>query len=225
MSKSKKKLKSLHKILNIYTGIGLFFWLIATVLILIPSLPYVWYRINTKATEQEIENITLPTEPRANPDISFTDIIAKYEEEYEADKLPDFDSTLSKTNLLLIPSIGVNGNINEGVDSKKVLEKGIWRIPDYGTPEDETAIILASHRFGHITWTNEFRTKNSFYNLPKTKESDEIQIIWNQRKYTYEIYKAEETTAIKDYKADLILYTCRMFNSPIRIFRYAKRVN
>lgn len=225
MGKSKKKLKNLNKILNIYTGIGLFLWAIATILILVPSFPYLWYRMNTDATEQDLENITLPTETRANPDISFTDIISKYDEEPEEDPLPEFDATLPKRNLLIIPSIGVNGNINEDLDSQKALTKGVWRVNDYGTPEDETAIILASHRFGYITWTNDFRTKNSFYNLPKTKTGDKIQIIWNQRQYEYEIYKAEENTAIKDYDADLILYTCRMFNSPIRIFRYARRVN
>lgn len=225
MDKSKKKLKNLNNILNLYTGIGLFLWAMATILILVPSFPYLWYRINTDATEQDVENITLPTDPQANPDISFTDIISKYEEKPEEDPLPEFDPTLPKQNLLIIPSIEVNGNINESLDPSKALDKGIWRVHDYGTPEDETAIILASHRFGYITWTNEFRTKNSFYSLPKTKEGDKIQIIWNQRKYEYEIYKAEENTAIKDYDADLILYTCRMFNSPIRIFRYARRVN
>lgn len=225
MGKSKKKLKSLNKILNIYTGIGLFLWVVATVLILVPSLPYLWYRINPEATELELETIVIPTESKASSDISFADIIEKYEEEYEENKLPKFDPNLPEDNLLIISSIGIRGNINEGQDSHKELEKGIWMVPDFGTPEDETAIILASHRFGHITWTNEYRTRNSFFNLPKTKEGDEIQIIWNQRKYKYEIYKAEEDTAIKDYDADLILYTCRMFNSPIRIFRYANRVN
>ena len=54
---------------------------------------------------------------------------------------------------------------------------------------------------------------------------DRIEIIWGQRKYVYEIYRAEDSTGIQDYEADLILYTCRLFNSPTRIFRYANRVN
>jgi hypothetical protein len=65
----------------------------------------------------------------------------------------------------------------------------------------------------------------SFFSLPKTRVGDKIDIIWGQRKYEYEIYKAETKTQISDYDADLILYTCLLYNSPDRIFRYARRIN
>lgn len=221
------KLKKLNKILNIYTGVGVVLWIAATILILIPSFPHIWYRINAQATDQEVDTIIGPTLPDADKSVSFGDIISKYEAEYESNKveLPPLDKSLPKTNKLKISKIGVNGKIYEGKNAEKTLEKGIWRVNDYGTPEDEYTIILASHRFGHITWSSSFRKANSFYNLPKTKVGDTVEIIWHQRKYKYEIYKAEESTKIKDYEADLILYTCKMINSPVRIFRYAKRVN
>ena len=62
-------------------------------------------------------------------------------------------------------------------------------MPDFGTPLDRTKpVILAAHRFGYLAWTNLYRRKNSFYNLPKLKEGDLVEITYKQRKYTYEIY-------------------------------------
>jgi sortase (surface protein transpeptidase) len=105
------------------------------------------------------------------------------------------------------------------------LKKGIWIVPNFGTPESNNLpIIIAAHRFGYIEWTKEFRETSSFYNLPKLKSGDRVQIIWNQRSYEYEVYKSEDSTQITDYNADLILYTCRMYNSPVRVFKYLDRV-
>ncbi|MBN2100311.1 sortase [Candidatus Dojkabacteria bacterium] len=223
-----KKSKLLNKILNIYTLIGFALIALSLVFLLTPSLPYLWYLVNKGATDQEIDSLVGPVQPRADPEISFEDIIKKYEENYANEdkvKLPELDKSLTKKNTLIIPNIGVNGEIHEGTNAEKTLEKGIWRVNDYGTPEDKVPIILAAHRFGYITWSWDFRKKDSFYYLPKTKVGDKVEIIWKQRKYKYEIYKAEENTQIKDYNADLILYTCKLFNSPVRVFRYAKRVN
>ena len=158
-----------------------------------------------------------------NSDISFTPPEEAPPEEKV--QLPSFDPSLSATNTLIIPNIGVNGQIHEGTNASDMLDKGVWRVNSFGTPEDYNAIILAAHRFGYVYWSNDFRTTNSFYNLPKAKLGDKVEIIWGQRKYEYEIYRAEDSTGIQDYDADLILYTCRLFNSPVRIFRYANRVN
>jgi sortase (surface protein transpeptidase) len=98
--------------------------------------------------------------------------------------------------------------------------------PDYGQPDkNDLPIIVAAHRFGYVYWDRETRNRVSFFRLPDTKVGDEIEIIWNQRRYVYEIYAEDESTYIKDYEADLILYTCKYFNSPQRIFRYATRIN
>ena len=98
-------------------------------------------------------------------------------------------------------------------------------VPEFGDPiNSEKTIIIAAHRFGYSYWSREERSVVSFYNLPKTGIGDTVSIIWDQREFVYEIYKAEESTYITDYDADLILYTCKYFNSPVRIFRYAKTV-
>ena len=140
--------------------------------------------------------------------------------------VPEFNPNLPEGYFVLIPSIKVNSPISDSKDYKKALLKGTWIVNDYGTPElDELPIILAAHRFGYTNWSTEFRNRISFYNLPKTEIGEKVSIYWNQREYIYEIYAKEESTYISDYSADLILYTCKYFNSPVRIFRYANRIN
>ena len=70
-----------------------------------------------------------------------------------------------------------------------------------------------------------FRKLNSFYSLPKLVPGDTIKIIWNQRPFEYKVYSTSTGTEITEYKANLILYTCQMWNSPVRFFVYAIKVN
>lgn len=141
--------------------------------------------------------------------------------------LPRFDPSLSKTNRLTIPSIGVDTDIEESTyeNYESALKKGVWRVSDFGEPDLKGApVILAAHRFGYLAWTNSYRHYNSFYNLPKVKEGDVITIAWEQRLYIYGVYKTENGEEIGDYSADLILYTCENLNGPERIFVYAKLI-
>ena len=138
---------------------------------------------------------------------------------------PPLDTNLPVENMLLIPTIGVESQIHVSSyeDYEEVLKNGVWRAPDFGTPDKrEKPTILVAHRYGYLRWTNMFRRKNSFYNLTKLKKGDMIEIIWRQRKYVYAVYDESEGEKIEDYNADLILYTCRDLTSSIRIFKYAK---
>lgn len=138
---------------------------------------------------------------------------------------PQFNQTLPKTNMLIIPSIGVEGEINEAAhdDYETALRKGIWHEPSFGTPYARSQpTILAAHRFGYLAWTNQYRRENSFYNLPKLAVGETVEIIWKQRQYVYEIYDESEGKEMVDYNADLILYTCEALNSDVRIFKYAR---
>lgn len=198
-----------------FIGIGLASWAAATIVVLAPVLPHLLYRLSPSMPNQLARNI------------SSTAASSSVEEAPRSGGrvLPPLDSTLSKTPTLKIPTILVNGELHTSEFSEDILKKGLWLVPDFGTPENnQKAIIVAAHRWGYLDWTNSFRRLNSFYNLPKTKVGDEVKIIWNQREYTYQIYKGETATAISDYEADLILYTCELWNSPTRIFRYARRV-
>ena len=57
------------------------------------------------------------------------------------------------------------------------------------------------------------------------KVGDKVTIIWEQRQYEYTIYSTVTGTHVSDYNANLILYTCQLWNSPVRIFIYANRSN
>ena len=117
--------------------------------------------------------------------------------------------------------------IGEGGEKEyeEVLQHGPWRVPDFGTPDDRRLpMILAAHRYGYLSWSNSFRRKHSFFNLPKLKVGDQVTVTWNQRPYVYEIYGGDEGTHISDYSADLILYTCQYLESDRRIFKYARLV-
>jgi len=218
MYKYMKKKEKVNKLLNIYQGIGFSFILITLVLIAIPVSPYIWYRLNPDAVDRDEDKIV--------KEVTEKEIIPEDPTPIEEKTIPPFDPNLPQGYFVLIPSIGVNSPITATKDYKKALLKGTWIVSDFGTPElDELPIILAAHRFGYTSWSNEKRNLISFFNLPKTTVGDKVSIYWNQREYTYEIYSLEESTYISDYTADLILYTCKYYNSPERIFRYANRVN
>lgn len=213
---NKKFLKALSKI---YLAFGIVLIFFAFSIVAITFYPQLWYSLSKTATETEAATIQEQLIE-----------IEMYEPEEESKEpgitLPPVDTSLPKENLLRIASIGVDSEISQEQDPDKGLDKGIWIVPDFGTPEiNDLPIIIAAHRFGYVYWSSDFRQKSSFYNLPKLKVGDRVQIIWNQRSYEFEVYKAEDNTQITDYEADLILYTCRMYNSPVRVFRYLSRVN
>ncbi|MCX6705451.1 MAG: sortase [Candidatus Woesebacteria bacterium] len=140
---------------------------------------------------------------------------------------PPFDPRLPVTNHLLIPAIGVTTDVQEATadNYEAALRKGVWRVSDFGAPNDNgEPIILAAHRFGYLAWTDSYRHKNSFYNLPKVNTGDLIEIDWNQRKYLYEVYAVGKGKEILDYSADLILYTCETLTGENKIFVYARLI-
>lgn len=140
--------------------------------------------------------------------------------------LPLQDPTLPTEDWIYIPSIGVDSQMRATIDPDEALDQGVWLVPDFGRPEEnEDPIIVAAHRFGwDWWWQSDFGKKNSFYSLTELQPGDRVELVSDQRKYVYEIYAGEEGTEITDYSADLILYTCKFLNSPIRYFKYAQRV-
>jgi sortase (surface protein transpeptidase) len=212
-----KKKQLLNGIRKIYVVLGFLFIGISLALIAFPIAPYIMYRLNPGLTDTEIDNISKEV---------VETIIAPVEVNDEDSCLPDFDSSLPEEPYLLIPNIKVSSPIDDTKNPEESLKNGTWMAPDYGTPDKNSLpIIVAAHRFGYVYWDSETRNRVSFFNLPKIHIGDTIEIIWDQRKYVYEVYAEDESTYIKDYEADLILYTCKYFNSPQRIFRYAVRVN
>ena len=217
----------LPKKLFIRSGITL--WIAAVIFALLPVWPNIYYRLSPQTSETLASTIaytvseeavaTTQPSPISPPQITLTPTPTL--------PLPDVDPSLPVENGLIIDKIGVRGEIHEGDDWQNILKKGIWRVPNYGTPDSPTgqAIILAAHRWGYVEWSASFRKLNSFINLPQLAVGDKIKIVWGQREYEYTIYATGTGTEITDYKANLILYTCQLWNSPVRFFVYANRSN
>lgn len=148
---------------------------------------------------------------------------------YAESELPPRDENLPDGNWLIIPKTGVRTVIREASledHEDQALRYGVWRADDGGTPlEKVNPVILVAHRYGYLKWSDAYRRANSFYNLNKLEIGDTFEVIWDKRRFTYEIYAGEEGEEISDYEADVILYTCKFLNSPARFFRYARRVN
>lgn len=223
MKQSRKQ--TLKRIANVNIVIGVMLWIVAMLFISVPLFPNFWYQVNQNAINNEAKALTdnIDSDKKAYEDQKPEE---PQEPEKPEDNLPPIDPTLPLENRIIISKIGVDAKIEEGADFNAALEKGPWIVNDFGMPDNQFApIIIASHRWGYTYWTDEMRQKVSFLELPNTVAGDRVEIIWGQRKFVYEIYAGEENTAITDYGADLILYTCKLYwDSPERIFRYAKRV-
>ena len=217
-----KREKIINTTGNIYIIIGAVLTFTSLSLLAYPQLPYIFNKLNINSPAVEAQTLQTPvTEEKETEQPPLPPKIT----------LPDKDPSLTETNTLIIPKIGVKAKIITGKDPLKALDKGPWIVYDYANPEQnylqETAksVIIASHRFGYSSWSTEYRNKISFFNLPNTKIGDTVAIIWNQREYIYKIFQTDENKYIKDIDADLILYTCKYYSSPIRIFRFANLVS
>jgi len=152
------------------------------------------------------------------------------EEEVEAKEnkyVPPHNPNLPEGTWLIIPRISIRTQMELNKKSDEALETGLWLVPDYGMPGDAgMPMIVAGHRYGwDWWWQDDYWRYHSFYLLTQLEPGDTVEAIHDQRKWVYEIYAGEEGTEISDYNADLILYTCKFLNSPIRHFRYARLID
>lgn len=207
-----------------FVSLGIFLWVVAAISAFLPSWPHLYYRLFPEVSDNLASTIASTVSKANTPSLALTSPIAT--PTVKEIPLPDIDPSLPKDNGLIIDKIGIKGMIHEGTDWENILKLGVWRVPDFGTPEDNSLpIILAAHRWGYLSWSAAFRKLNSFIDLPKLVVGDTIKIIWGQRPYEYKVYSVQTGTKITEYNANLILYTCQMWNSPVRFFVYANRVN
>lgn len=191
---------------------GLFLMSMGLATLLIPNAPLLLNSLIPGVTQKISQKLGTTAEL---PEDGFANLL------YEPPMyLPEFDPNLPKENRLEIESIGLTTVIGESKDPEESFRTGVWRVPDFGNPEErDYPMIVAAHRFGYLAWSNLYRRQNSFYNLPKLKVGDQVEVIWNQRRYVYEIFEGYTDSKIRDYQADLILYTCEVLNSDNRIVR------
>lgn len=213
----RRQIKKLHKKQLLILKLSKIFVWLGLIFLVLSFAPSIWYSLSTK-----VDNFS----------IALLETVSGKEEKVEETPVvnipewqPPFNLALSRETTLKIPEIGVDTKVNENTyqNYEDALRLGVWRVPDFGTPADRSKpVILAAHRFGYLEWTNIYRRKNSFFNLPKLKLGDSVEITYKQRKYVYEIYAESRGEEITDYTANLILYTCETLNSNIRIFKYAR---
>jgi len=218
-----------------YLITGTLLWLSALIFAFLPSWPHIYYRLSPNTSQALAQTLSTTTEKgqtlRPAADVEPASGLQSHVSKGPNSTSDNFGTgtlnpSLPKQPGLIIESIGVRGEIHQGNAWQEILKQGIWQVPGFGTPEDNSQpIILAAHRWGYLNWTNQFRYLNSFYNLPKLNIEDKITINYNQRQYHYKVYATEVGEQISDYSADLILYTCQLWNSPTRIIKYAKRIN
>jgi LPXTG-site transpeptidase (sortase) family protein len=202
-----------------FAGMAVAAWFIFASLSSYPVFAYLYYVVKP-ATSGLISKALQETSVRSKP--------TKVETNIPSNEVAVKDVSLPEGHYLSIPKIGVDTILWEasGEEYEKALKKGVWRVGDFAEPgQSGKPVILAAHRFGYLEWTQEYRLKNSFYNLPKLKVGETIEVIWDQRRYTYQVERVTEGTEIDDYSGDLILYTCKFLVSPLRYFVYAKLIS
>lgn len=199
--------RSTHLLLNLVIAVAI---LVGGALV----LPEAYYRF-FPADTAPVVNLEAQAETQTNT--------IPVEEKY----IPPQDETLPEGSWLVIPRIGVRTPLRETENPDEALNQGIWQAPGYGEPGDtDQPMIVAGHRFGwQWWWQSDYWKYNSFYLLPQLEPGDRVEVIADQRKWVYEIYAVEEGEDISDYNADMILYTCKFLNSPVRFFKYAKLID
>lgn len=208
-SLSAKKTSPNSKILTWFLDLVLIIAFMVGGAIFVPKLVYAFYDPGTIVFSNSVPQTALGGDLNAGP--------------AHSQYLPEINPNLPEDNWLEIPLIGVRSLIRETSDPAEALDQGVWLDPHFGVPGEAKTVVLAAHRYGwQWWWRDQYWRYNSFYNLPETQPGDLIEITYGQRKFVYEIYLATEGEEITDFNADLILYTCKFLNSPIRYFRYAR---
>lgn len=121
-------------------------------------------------------------------------------------------------NRLIIPAIGVDMQIGS---EKRFLDFGGWV---QSSNQENEPNLIAIHRFGWDNLSPEQKIKQTLYHVQKLKGGDKVYLIWNGERYQYEVTNLIDDTNNPPITEDLVLYTCKFFNSNHRIFVQTKRV-
>ncbi|MBI2356562.1 sortase [Candidatus Dojkabacteria bacterium] len=217
--------KLFKKIGSLYITIGLFLIVGAIGLIAYPQAPFIMSFLSINSPEIEVSSLTVEA---ADFEITPTNT----EPPPRGPQLPPvLPQVQTKQKTLEIPSIGIISPIDSNTNAEVSLKQGTWIVPSFSKPDEKflnpskPPVILAAHRFGYSDWSIEKRGRISFYNLPSLEKGDKVNILWEGRKYTYKVTDGDENKFIKKGNFDLVLYTCKLYNSPLRIFRYAKLIS
>ena len=219
-----KKYKVIYKrgpstVAMFFAGIAIAAWIVFALSTGYPAVQYIYYTIRP-ATSEKLSKVLKELEVKPEE-------VVAVEEQVDPPPIVQVNPSIPEGHYINIPSIGVSTTIWEAPTDnyEDALRKGVWRVPEMAEPDKGSPVILSAHRFGYVDWTQEYRVRHSFFNLPDVNPGDEIEIVWDQKRYKYRIEKVVEGEQIDNYNYDLILYTCKFFVSPVRILVYANLVN
>ncbi len=126
---------------------------------------------------------------------------------------PDLPEKVSSIDSLLIRSIEVEVMIG---GQESYLNFGGWV---QNLNSENLPLVISIHRFGLRYLSPDYNIHETFYNVDNLKVDDELELTWQGKKYKYklvEIYESNNNRPIKDNQ--LIIYTCKYWNSNERIF-------
>jgi sortase A len=128
-------------------------------------------------------------------------------------------------NYLVIPKIGVNAPIIEGI-GPEALNLGVWRRPKTSTPESGGNTVITGHRFMYTSGPK------TFYHLDKMSLGDRFIVFWEGKEYDYEVVDIftvnPNQTDIEDNTSEptITLYTCTpLWSASLRLVIKAKQIN
>lgn len=219
-----------HNLVNVFFGLLM---LSASAVLIAFYTPNLYYSIFKNPAQSKIDSLnivaqeeTLDELVEVEPELTSQPELTFQPEQTLTRYLPDQNLNLPEGDWLTIPLIGINTPLQKTTTPEEALATGVWWVPDFGLPGDlNKPMIVSGHRYGwQWWWKDNYWRYHSFYRLPELQPGDLIEVISEQRKWSYEVYAGEEGIEITDYQADLILYTCKFLNSSLRVFRYAKLV-
>ena len=111
------------------------------------------------------------------PDLKFSDIAPVVTNEPFKSGIETTDKTYLKIDRLLI-----DGKVNDGVSERESLLNGFWRYPNYKKPSEDGTMVVFGHRRAELP-----PSKQTFYNLDKVKNGDQIEVGYEGKKYYYRV--------------------------------------
>lgn len=113
----------------------------------------------------------------------------------------------------MIPKLGLDEQIYSA--DEKALDRGIWhKFDTRSNPSTGGNFVLVGHRFNFGFTPGEVKRKSPLFNIHQLQIEDEIEVHWENKKYTYKITekKQVEPDAIEieenTNENKLTLYTC-----------------
>lgn len=204
--------------LQLYKVVGVLLIAGAFVVLIGSNIPGIEYLIDPAANKVEAETLK-----KSLSDIQISKSENRAAGSYKLAKaLPAIDPSLPTVPTIRIPKLGVDGEINLGLD-EGLLDKGIWSNSVNSSPTSDLPMVISSHRYGLLSWSDSFRQKNWFYRLNELKSGDEIIIVWGQRPFRYIVSRTTEGKGSVNLSEDLLLFTCKRIRSEDRILVFANK--